>query len=89
MGFKEIINIEKYTKFPNSYRIELETENLDMDNLNVQCLKLTSQIAQPWTSYFDNDTNEIELIFNKSAATQFAKQKYNPITWANAGIKKT
>jgi len=89
LGFKEAVKIEKYPKFPNSYKIELETEDLNLDDLNVQCLKITSKIALAWTSYYDDDTNEIELIFNKSAETQFAKNKYHVIRWANAGINKT
>lgn len=88
LGLKQVAAIVVYTKFENSYRIEFEKVELGNENLNEQCLQLVSQIVQPWLVYYDEDSQSIELIFNQSKSSQFVKDAYSAIKWANAGIKK-
>lgn len=88
IGLKREVKIEEYTKFSNSFKIDLETEVQNKKEINLACIKVCSKIAQPWFTYFDSDTETVELIFNKTNNSQFEKQEYTAIKWANAGVVK-
>lgn len=75
--------IEKYSKFDNSYKIELEFSFAANENLILSGISLTDKIASPWTIYFDRGENTVELIFNKNSHTQFRKIEFNVIIWGH------
>ena len=64
-----------------NFRLTLITENQNS-------IELTDRICSPWIVNFDRIENEVELIFNKSELTNYQKENFNTLNWANFGIEK-
>ena len=79
-----ILSIHPYHKFPDSYSINLETI-VPPDNpaaIIHQAINLADQLVSPWLTYYDNDLEKIELIYNHSEQAQIRKNTFNQIKWA-------
>ena len=82
----EILKIEKYYKFPESFCIDLKTllkTEISSEEFAFAMLDFAGKIASPWEVYFQNGANEFEMIFNKSEHTRFLKSSFNVIRWMN------
>lgn len=80
----EIVKIEKYYKFPDSFCIDVKTvlkAEISAEELAFTILDFAGKIASPWEVYFQNGANEFEMIFNKSEHTRFLKSSFNVIRW--------
>jgi hypothetical protein len=86
----EILNIDKYDKFENSYKIELKKTIIEsqQDKINHLAIILTDKLVSPWLLYFDKDENCIELIYNKDENTRIRQSEFNVIKWAHLQITK-
>ena len=84
----EILNIEYYTKFENSFKIELKKLCSDKtkEELNLLLINIADRIASPWLVYFDSNQNAIELIFNKAESNRIRKNEFNVIKWGQIQI---
>jgi len=79
-----IVSINTYPKFTDSFRVDLETI-VPLDNPSAiihQAIAIADQIVSPWLTYYDNDLEKIELIYNHSEHTQIRKNTFNQIKWA-------
>ena len=81
-------HLERYDKFPNSYRIELEGSFSSTDNGIHILIQIADSICSNWTVMYDRDQQTIELIFNKSESSQFEKEEFNVIRWAHFQVLK-
>jgi hypothetical protein len=86
----EIQNIEEYSKFENSFKIELKAniKGLHYYELNHLAISLADKLVSPWLVYFDNDDNSIELIFNKDQNTRSRRTEFDVIKWGQLQISK-
>jgi hypothetical protein len=86
----EIQNIEEYSKFENSFKIELKTniKGLHYYELNHLAISLADKLVSPWLVYFDNEDNSIELIFNKDQNTRSRRTEFDVIKWGQLQISK-
>jgi len=84
----EILNIDNYYKFENSYKIELKKTYTDkkQEELNLLGISLADRLVSPWLVYYDEDENSIELIYNKNENTQNRKIDFNVIKWGQLQI---
>jgi len=79
-----IQSIKPYTKFTDAYSIHLE-KTIPAGNSSViihQAMALADQLVSPWLSYYDSDSQQIELIYNDSNQTQKRNPSFNEIRWA-------
>ena len=76
------VEIEKYDKFENSYKIELCGEFVENESSIYQSIELTSRLCSPWIVTFKKDEQEVELIFNENQTSKFTEQILNTISWA-------
>lgn len=76
-------HLEKYSKFPNSYRIELEGDFTDSTKLVSESIEITDSMASPWLVFYDRDSGNIELIFNKTESSRFEHNEFHVIRWAH------
>ncbi|MDP3394243.1 hypothetical protein [Sediminibacterium sp.] len=77
-------SIKPYTKFIDSYSIHLE-KTIPAGNASVeihQAIAIADHLVSPWLSYFDSDSQKIELIYNHTDQTQKRKPIFNEIRWA-------
>ncbi|KQR91121.1 hypothetical protein ASG01_14665 [Chryseobacterium sp. Leaf180] len=86
----EILTIEKYHKFDNSYKIELKTTLIEnrTDKVNHLAISLTDKLLSPWLLYYDKDESFIELIYNKDENAKIRKIEFNVIKWGHLQITK-
>lgn len=86
----KILTIDKFEKFENSYKIELEKTFIEIhqDRINYLAISSTDKLVSPWLLYFDKAENCIELIFNKNENTQSRKMEFNVIKWGHLQIMK-
>lgn len=82
----EISSIERYSKFIDSYKIQLKKNVPKNLNIVEYCIKTTANIAQPWNVYFDVETEDIKMIFNKSSTATFSDLTFNVIYWAQLEV---
>jgi hypothetical protein len=85
LGENTIIqSIEPYSKFESAFAINLEKILPDSNTATIihQCIALADEIVSPWLTYYDNDLEKIELIYNHSEQTQTRKNTFNQIKWA-------
>ncbi|MCH2231639.1 MAG: hypothetical protein MK105_14995 [Crocinitomicaceae bacterium] len=73
----------KYDKFVNSYKIELSGQISNSENSISESIELTDRIVNYWAVEFNRAENEIALLFNKTEFSNFRKQEFNVIVWAN------
>jgi len=79
-----IQSIKPYTKFTDAYSIHLE-KTIPAGNASViihQAIALADQLVSPWLSYYDSDSQQIELIYNHTDYTQKRQHQFNEIRWA-------
>lgn len=79
--------ISKYEKFENSYRIEFIGQMTDGKNSVAESIQLTDRICSPWTVNFNRTENNVELMFNKSDFSNFRRNEFNVLNWAEFGIE--
>lgn len=86
----EILTIEKYHKFDNSYKIELKKTLIEnrTDKVNHLAISLTDKLLSPWLLYYNKDERFIELIYNKDENAKIRKIKFNVIKWGHLQITK-
>ena len=75
-------NIEKYTKFNNSYKLKFEIKLSDRINIIEQCIILANKISSPWLINSVEIGGNIDLIFNKNEFSKFRDKEFNVIKWA-------
>lgn len=79
-------NISKYEKFEDGYSIKLTTEIGEINNeseLLLMLLKVTSSICMPWTIYFKEPIELVQLVFSKQNGTNYSNQSFNVIKWGH------
>jgi IS30 family transposase len=81
----EIENVSLYTKFEDSYKIELKGiyRGFEQGELNTLAIRLTDKMVSPWVVYYDEDTNSLELIYNKSPHSRDRRQVFKVIKWGH------
>jgi hypothetical protein len=86
----EILNIDKYSKFENSYKIEFKKSftEINLEELNLRGIVFADKLASPWLIYYNKDENTIELMYNKDENSQNRKQEFNVIKWGLLQITK-
>ena len=73
--------INKYEKFENSYKIDFIVEFKEPQNSIIESLEKTDRICSPWIVRLMRKENKIELTFNKSTTTTYARNEFNVIVW--------
>jgi hypothetical protein len=76
-------HLEKYDKFPNSYRIVLEGSLSNPDDQIHESIQIADSICSDWLVMYDRDQQSIELIFNKVDSSRFESDAFNVIRWAH------
>lgn len=86
----EIVNINKYYKFENSFKIEFKSSYIEnqQNEINNLAISLMDKLVSPWLVYFDKDENNIELVYNKEENTRKRKLEFNVIKWGHLQITK-
>ena len=84
----KIVNIEKYYKFDNSFKIEIEFDIVENDKARINnCLISRADIiASPWLLYYDSEDQSIELIYNKSENSRIKDLHFNVIKWGHCFV---
>lgn len=85
LGENTIIqSIKPYPKFEGAFAIHLEKTILYSNTATIihQAINLADQLVSPWLTYYDNDLEKIELIYNHSEQAQIRKNTFNQIKWA-------
>ena len=87
-GSWEIISVEKYHKFDNSFKLELirTFSGIKSEELNLLAIRIADSIASPWLVYFDKDENSIELIYNKDKNSLLRREEFNNIRWGQLQV---
>jgi len=80
----QVVHIEKYHKFDDAFKIELECilQEDDICKINQWSVSGSDKIVSPWLLYFDDDEQRIELIFNRSEHSRERKPEFRLIRWA-------
>lgn len=78
--------ISNYKKFKNSYRIEISGWLGNDINPIMQSIELTDRISSPWIVIYERSENNVELIFHKSDFSQFRRNEFNVLKWAQFRI---
>jgi hypothetical protein len=86
----EVLTIDKYEKFENSFKIELKAIIIEsnQNRINHLAISLTDKLVSPWLLYFDKSENSIELIYNKDNDTRIRNSAFNVIKWGHLQITK-
>jgi hypothetical protein len=81
----EIENVSLYTKFEDSYKIELKGiyRGFEQGELNTLAIRLTDKMVSPWVVYYDEDTGSLELIYNKDPHSRDRRQTFKVIKWGH------
>lgn len=74
--------ISKYHKFENSFRIEIIGQIKNENDLISESIELTDRICSPWIVTYNRDNNDVELLFNKSDYSNFRRNDFNVLNWA-------
>lgn len=82
LSLNKELQIEKYPKFESSYKIELSGILNDGDSIR-ESIKLANRLCSPWTVMYDDESEDIELIFNKSQDSRYKNEAFNTIEWAH------
>lgn len=76
---------QKYTKFPDAYKLEFTVPTSADTTRQEQLYQLhllADRMAGPWLVYFDGAGNNTELIFNRDEHTRAAMPEFSSIRWA-------
>ncbi|NMM50659.1 hypothetical protein [Marinigracilibium pacificum] len=87
LNHKNGYEISKYEKFENSYRIEISGHIVDKKNSVTESIELTDRICSLWIVTYKRAENNIELMFNKSDFSNFLRNEFNVLNWAEFGIE--
>lgn len=79
--------ISKYEKFENSYRIEFIVQLTSGKNSVTESIELTDRICSPWIVTYERTENNVELMFNKSDMSNFRRNEFNVLNWAEFRIE--
>lgn len=81
----QIVRIEKYHKFDDAFKIELECilQEEEFCKINQWSVSGSDKIVSPWLLYFDDDEQSIELIFNRNEYSRDRKAEFRLIRWAH------
>jgi len=81
----KVVKIEKYNKFDNSFKIEIEFDIVENDKaiINNCLISNADKIASPWLLYYDNFEESIELIYNKNENSRINDIRFNVIKWGH------
>ncbi len=79
--------ISRYEKLKNSYRIEIIGQITSEENSVTESIELTDRICSPWIVTYERNENNLELIFNKSNFSNFRRNEFNVLNWAEFGIE--
>lgn len=84
------ISAEPYLKFDNSYKTEfvIHSSIESFTEINFKAIELSQLLVSPWLLYFDNDTQCLELIFNKNTDSKHHKDIFETIFWAQIVVVK-
>ncbi|MFD0860572.1 hypothetical protein ACFQ1M_00005 [Sungkyunkwania multivorans] len=83
LNTRETFEATKYDKFENSYKIEFSGQIKNLENSISESIELTDRIVNSWSVEFKRKENEIALLFTKTEFSNFRKQEFNVIVWAN------
>ena len=75
-------DIQQYDKFEKSYRIEFTFPFNHPEKSIEESIRKTRLICSPWIVEFNNFTEEIELMFNRTEGSEYGKPDMNVIVWA-------
>jgi hypothetical protein len=86
----DILTIEKYHKYDNSYKIEFKKTFIENhpDKINHLAISLTDKLLSPWLLYYDKDERYIELVYNKYENARIRKIDFDVIKWGHLQITK-
>lgn len=87
LNCKNGYEISQYEKFENSYRIEFIGRIKTVKNSVAESIELTDRICSPWTVTYERTENDVELMFNKSDFSNFRRNEFNVLKWAEFGIE--
>ncbi|MVO11090.1 hypothetical protein GOQ30_18115 [Flavobacterium sp. TP390] len=87
LNCKNGFEISKYEKLKNSYRIEILGQITSGKNSISESIELTDRICSPWTVTYQRTENNVELMFNKSDFSNFRKNEFNVLNWAEFGVE--
>ncbi len=73
----------KYEKFEKSYKLDFVIKFENPQRSIVESLEKTDRLCSPWNARLNRIQNEIELTFNRSVDTGYAKSEFNVIVWGN------
>lgn len=82
LNCKNEYEISKYEKLENSYRIEFIGQITNGKNSISESIELTDRICSPWTVTYERAKNNVELMFNKSGFSNFQRNEFNVLNWA-------
>ena len=85
-----IKSVDKYYKFENSFKIELQYDisKVQQNEVNNLTLSFTDKIVSPWLVYLDKNENILELIYNEAEHSLIRKAEFNVIKWGHLQIVK-
>ncbi len=86
LNLNKNFKISQYHKFSNSYKIEINGNFVNESSFITQSIKLTNKICSPWIIEYDEEINEIDLIFNKTEFSKYRNNNFNILKWANFKI---
>ena len=83
-----VISVDKYYKFENSFKIELQYDisKVQQNEVNNLTLSFTDKIVSPWLVYLDKNENILELIYNEAEHSLIRKVEFNVIKWGHLQI---
>jgi len=87
LNCKNGFEISKYEKLKNSYRIEIIGQITSEKNSITESIELTDRICSPWIVTYERNENNVELIFNKSDFSNFRRNEFNVLNWAEFEIE--
>ncbi|MFD0862542.1 hypothetical protein ACFQ1M_10020 [Sungkyunkwania multivorans] len=79
--------ISKYEKLENSYRIEFIGQLTSGKDSVTESIELTDRICSPWIVTYERTENNVELMFNKSDISNFRRNEFNVLNWAEFRIE--
>ncbi len=82
-GSSESYKYENYPKFDNSYKLSFTFIDNVATNIMEYCIIKSDLICSPWLVYYLPDENKMDLIYNRDHNSQFGKDIFYKIRWAN------
>ncbi|TMI64631.1 MAG: hypothetical protein E6H07_01560 [Bacteroidetes bacterium] len=85
-GASKNYQIDKYSKFENSYKFDFILNFHNTANSITESLDITNKLCSPWLVFFKK--NEVELIFNKSDNSAYSQKEFNIISWGHWQVEQ-